>query len=963
MASVDIPFSALYRDIHGREPFAWQAALARRVGEGGWPNAISMPTASGKTSVLDVAVWHLACEAGSGSGRTAPLRIAMVVDRRVSVDDSYAHAKTIAEALNEGRGKGSAKAAGDALRGLSSGDPLTVKRLRGGMPQDSGWSGSPSDPTIILSTIDQLGSRLLFRGYGVSRSMRPVHAGLLGTDTLYILDEAHLAGPFMRLLRSIEKLRAENGWGGQGRVVQMSATLRAGAEGVFPGPGEMPALLDDMGERMSRPKPATIEAAGRLRSPAALAGHAKRIMGAGAGAARRIGIVVNTVGAAREAFEGVRSDAKKRGYDARLLTGRSRPLCRDILTGRIAGSLRPGSAARQKSVTVSTQCIEAGADITFDALLTQAAPLDSLLQRFGRLNRIGEEDSVAAVIVADGRDVGKNADDPVYGKATDATWSWLAEASSGGGGAVDFGARAFPMPPDDRIEEMSSPKRDAVTLLPAYVRAWHRTMPPGSPDPEAALFLHGMPDRGTNPADVSVVWRQGDGLDDVRMSAQLIPPSALESIEVPVWHARRWLEGMHGAEAGGGGGARGRRPGPPAGDLADMDGQRAEGQGGRDTPALAVRVGPRGRTEDVGSVDIRPGDTIAVPASYGGCDEYGWTGTAGSSPVVDISMQAHLVQRGRLAVRIDGGPARGAADDAAWDALGAAVMDEGRDEEVGRIVAGIEGLPEAWRQIAGQGGKTEVVRRPDGAVYGVVFKAALDPGLCRSAIECISEDAAALVADYSRGWDKSMGGAGTVTLDDHLRGVMNTAEEFAGKSGLSVDDAASVLIAAQFHDIGKREPTMQAVLHGTSREGAKGREIIAKSAGRRSRKERDACRRLACMPDGYRHEWYSVLSAREEAAVKDAPDTDLVLWLIGTHHGHGRPIFPAGTWTDGVDAWWCSLAARVYRMHGPWKLAHMEAVLRLADSRRSAEESGGGGGGAKNRPMRAGGRGMREGRK
>ena len=694
---------------------------------------------------------------------------------------------------------------------------------------------------------------------------------------------------------------------------------------------------------MTRPKPAALESAGRLRSPAALAGHAKRIMGAGG--ARRIGIVVNTVGAAREAFEDVRADAEKRGYGAHLLTGRSRPLCRELLTARIVGGLRPGSAARQKSVTVSTQCIEAGADITFDALLTQAAPLDSLLQRFGRLNRIGEADSATAIIVADGRDVGKSADDPVYGKATAATWSWLAEVSAGGGGGgtVDFGAGAFRMPPGDRIEEMSSPKRAAVTLLPAYVRAWHRTMPPGSPDPEPALFLHGMPDRGASPADVSVVWRQADGLDGVRMSVQLIPPSALESIEVPVWHARRWLEGLSGAEGVGGAEAGGRRPGhAAAGDLADMDGQGAAGRGGRDTPALAVRVGPRGQTEEVGSGDIRPGDTIAVPASHGGCDEYGWTGTAGDGPVEDVSMQAHLVQRGRLAIRIDGGPARGAADDAAWDALGAAAADEGRDEEVGRIVAGIEGLPEAWRRIAGSGGRAEVVRRPDGAVYGVAFKAALDPGLCRSAVECVSEGAAALIADYSRGWDEGGGRARAVTLDEHLRGVGDTAEEFASKSGLSGDDAASVRIAAQLHDIGKRELTMQAVLHGTNRDGAKGREIIAKSAGRRSRREREACRRLACMPDGYRHEWYSVLSARKEKAVTGAADKDLVLWLIGTHHGHGRPIFPAGTWTDGVDAWWCGLAARVYRRHGPWKLAHMEAVLRLADGRRSAVEGAGG---------------------
>jgi CRISPR-associated endonuclease/helicase Cas3 len=95
-----------------------------------------------------------------------------------------------------------------------------------------------------------------------------------------------------------------------------------------------------------------------------------------------------------------------------------------------------------------------------------------------------------------------------------------------------------------------------------------------------------------------------------------------------------------------------------------------------------------------------------------------------------------------------------------------------------------------------------------------------------------------------------------------------------------------------------------------------------------------------------------------------AHDPELVLWLIGTHHGYGRPLFPHtddkdSVWRSGllkshdsdVDLApghgpqslafdfggldWAQMFARLKRLYGIWGLARLEAFVRLADHRAS----------------------------
>ena len=127
--------------------------------------------------------------------------------------------------------------------GLDADAGLPISTLRGGFADNRDWLEDPSKPAIVVGTIEMIGSRLLFEGYGVSRGMRPYHAGLLGVDALVLLDEAHLCPPFEALLRQVEAHRDGNlgpvGEFGSAtppfRLMSLSATGREEASETVPG--------------------------------------------------------------------------------------------------------------------------------------------------------------------------------------------------------------------------------------------------------------------------------------------------------------------------------------------------------------------------------------------------------------------------------------------------------------------------------------------------------------------------------------------------------------------------------------------------------------------------------------------------------------------------------------------------------------------------------------------------------
>jgi len=611
-------FAEYFKAVHGHEPFPWQDDLLRRVADTGrWPALLDLPTGSGKTAALDVAVYHLAMQAGSTGPRMAPFRTVLVVDRRTVVDQAHRRAEKIRRALTYPLAPAILREVSSALAGLSSeGEPLQVALLRGGIVRDDSWVRCPDQPLIAVSTVDQVGSRLLFRGYGVSNSMLPVHAGLLGNDTLFLLDEVHLSQPFLETLTALEeKYRgwAERPIASPWQVVRMSATTTAHTGSLTLSQRDREHAV--LRRRLEARKPTTLVQCGKKGAAAALPATATELALEQAEPGRTVAVVVNRVRTAVQIADRIRTEAPE-SLDVLLVTGRMRPLDRESLDAQLSERVSAGRSRDETSrpaIVVSTQCIEAGADFDFDVLITECAALDALRQRFGRLNRLGEIDNARGyVLLASDLSV----EDPIYGASLAATWRWLEKIKH-----LDFGIGALAMPGEDALAELVSRRPSSPTLLPAYVDTWAQTAPMPWPTPDISLWLHGPSDAEP---EVQIVWRADiteedlNGADSERSLADILErlevcrPSTLEALSVPISAARRWLMRQEAGE--GFGDVEGE-----AAREEDLDDREADPRGALVWKGDDSRiVSPFDLLGTRGSSAIHPGDLLVVPCSYGG---------------------------------------------------------------------------------------------------------------------------------------------------------------------------------------------------------------------------------------------------------------------------------------------------------------------------------------------------------
>lgn len=398
----------------GNGPFPWQRALYARFVAGDFPTACDLPTGLGKTSVI--ALWVLALAANS----KLPRRLVYVVNRRTVVDQSTTEAERVREALGKPEARHLREAL-DALAAAPAERPLAISTLRGEFADNGEWRRDPARPSIIIGTVDMIGSRLLFSGYGCGFRSKPLHAGFLGQDALLVHDEAHLEPAFQSLLTSIADEQRRCDEPRPLKVLALSATGRTepdfslGAEDL-----DHPTVK----KRLHAKKGLELhdDVAERKDLPECIAKKALELEG-------KVVVFLSSVEHVEKCAQALRKAAKDR---VATLTGTMRGAERDALVkDPVFARFLPRPSAEVKLqegrvFLVATSAGEVGIDLSADHMVTDLPPFDALAQRLGRVNRYGEGDADVHVFCeeleappAADEDGGEDEDEGSAGKGKD----------------------------------------------------------------------------------------------------------------------------------------------------------------------------------------------------------------------------------------------------------------------------------------------------------------------------------------------------------------------------------------------------------------------------------------------------------------------------------------------------------------------------------------------------------------
>jgi len=918
-----------YQVIHGRDPFPWQDRLANQVHDSqSWPELVGVPTGLGKTACLDIAIWALASQASlPPAERTAPTRLWWVVNRRLLVDNTYEHARHIERLLTKAD-NGPLAAVAYRLRHIagspnSKNPPLEVMRLRGGA--DRHRPSTPAQPAVLCSTIPMYGSRILFRGYGTSRSMRPIDAALSYTDSLVIIDEAHLAVHLQELLAGLAELDAAK-----------APTLPEGRRS--PKVVALTATGDPDMSRFDLDRKDHSHSVIRNRLHAAKPMHLQPLEGT-ASLTKRANEIVASVGKLTLDSEPsvtlvfVNSPITARAVASRLRTKRLFDSNNVVVaTGQIRGFeatrvtdliLREVGAEQRKAprdqhfIIVATQTLEVGADIDADYLITEACGVRALTQRLGRLNRLGNRPHAKGIYIH--TPPGKDGRWPIYNEEPAVVWERLQSQADD--------KQVVSLPPAKIASILGSPN-DTPTRAPVIAEGilweWIKTSRPPPGEAPINPYFAGINDPEQH---VNIVWRSHLPEPGNRLWPRI---KGDEIVEVFVSDARKAIEGL-------------------------------------DSDCWAL-LDSDNITIDSPSLDLHPGNTILIRSDVGLLDIDGHWDTKASKSVLDVSIL-------RSGIPLE--------EDALKRFYGHEIP-----EEVKRIIGSFYAYDEnSIKEDSGE--IEENCHRLcdlliDAVPFGAtdeewtIFLAGIKEGIddrARKGLSVLVEpnhEITRLPLPYQNNLNEfdifdehdelsllPSDSNSPSSLSGHGQHTAQWANRIVDSLGIRNSLSRIIVEAARLHDIGKSDTRFQASLDPGR---VPSDELKAKS-NKVPRSRWESNRVAAGWPKGGRHEELSrrlIYKWLSRGSDLDYQEIELLQHLVVSHHGHGRPfVSPINDPTcgdslsydlDGVPvminpdlsiADWKQPTrfAKLNELHGPWELALMETIIRQSDWRASRAAS------------------------
>lgn len=879
-------FDDLFLSLTGHAPFPWQQALFAEFLQKQFRKTCDVPTGLGKTSIITIWLLALLHHARTNTPKDFPRRLIYVVNRRTVVDQATREAERMREELVV---NAKLKIVADTLGSLAaraSDAPLAISTLRGQFADNAEWRNDPARPSVIVGTVDMIGSRLLFAGYGCGFKSRPLHAGFLGQDALLVHDEAHLEPAFQELLAAIDSEQQRCRDFCRFRVMALTATSRSSSGSETPIFSDKDREHSEVSKRFNAKKWIALHPVEDERN---IADEVVQRALIHKDSNQAILIFLRRL----EHVEEVANKLRKAKLPVQRLTGTIRGLERDSMAMEdpIFARFMPKPDVTPQQGTVYLVCTsagEVGVDISADHLVCDLTPFDSMAQRFGRVNRFGNGDARIDIAYATVAKDGQTADDGSanneaskpkskkrtqqqlqFDQACELTLSLLQRLPKREDRLHDASPAALnDLPVADRRRAFTPPP----TVLPAtdiLFDAWAltsiRERLPGRP--AVADWLHGVAD--WEPPETYIAWREEVDVVTGELFEVYKPDNLLDDYPLKPHELLR------------------DNTGRIFGHLKALASQHAASPVWITANDGAVAVTTLAELVATGQ-DITNDRTVLLPPTVGGL---GFTREGRSTGVLDGAARFDEARRDFYDVAdkwVDGNnnPRR------------LRVWDDYDPPGSMRRVCTIDTRPDTDDEFDGE--QTSVRRY----WHWYVRPRSADDDGSRSARQ-------------------------SQELQPHLESAERFAQALVDKLRLAESEASAVKLAARWHDLGKH----RAIWQRSIRNRDYPQRVLAKSGGRMQPIDLS----------NFRHEFGSLIDVSHcrEFIELNPEAQDLVLHLIGAHHGRARPHFPADEAFDPEHAEEAAAEvarevprrfARLQRKYGRWGLSYLESLLRAADA-------------------------------